>query len=259
MPEKYTINGVAVTKYGPAQATDKPPIIMVHGGTHAGWCWEHWATFFSEAGYEVHVPDWYNHGDSEALPEEEFIHRSIADVAAKEISFVAEKLSRAPILIGHSMGGLASAVYATQSPVERLVLLTPVIPQAIHPEPLPLPIDMSKPYPVFPYEQAKHFFFPTSSDNDAKRYYDRLGMESPTAVHEATRWDVDVDISKIRVPVMVVAVEFDYLIPFEPLKRYAGMLHADFKMIKGIGHSDILLKSPEWEAAATDVRTWLQK
>jgi pimeloyl-ACP methyl ester carboxylesterase len=259
MAEKYTVNGVSVTKYSPPQPTDKPPVIMVHGGQHAAWCWENWATLFSEAGYEVHALDWYNHGDSEALPEDEFIHRSIADVAAKEIALVAGRLSQQPILIGHSMGGLASAIYAAKSPVERLVLLAPVMPQSVHPDPLPLPVDMSKPFPVLPFEQSKQFFFAASSEEDARRYYERLVVESPQAVYEATQWSVDFDTGGITAPVLVVAVEFDRLIPQESLKRYAMMLGADFETMKDIGHSDILLKAPEWRTTATYVRTWLEQ
>ncbi|HEU5121360.1 MAG TPA: alpha/beta fold hydrolase [Candidatus Saccharimonadales bacterium] len=257
--EKYRINGVSVTKYNPTTKISETPIIMVHGGDHAGWCWEKWARFFCDTGYEVHAPDWYNHGDSDKLPEDEFIHRSIADVAKKEIAYVAEQFEQAPIVIGHSMGGLAAALYAASSPVERLVLVAPVMPLSVHADPVPLPVDPTKAYPLFPYEQAKELFFTTLPDEEAQRYYQILGLESPQAVYEATRWTVDVDISKITAPTLILAAEFDRLIPNEPLKRYAELLHADYHLIKGIGHSDILLKNPEWKTAAEVVKTWLDK
>lgn len=257
MAEKYKLNGISVTKYS-ADKQDKPPIIMVHGGDHGSWGWEQWATFFQDAGYEVHVLDWYNHGDSQKLPEGEFAHRTISDVAHKEIKAVAESLRRLPILIGHSMGGLASAVYASEAPVERLILVAPVMPANAHPDPIPLPVDATRPFPVFPYEQAKQLFFTKSSDDDAKRYYKLLVPESSEAVLEATQWTVDIDnIDSIKAPVLVLATEFDQLIPLEPLKRYADQLHAKFVLIPGIGHSDILLKEPEWRTAAEETLEWL--
>lgn len=260
MADTYKINGIAVTKYNPSQNSDKAPIIMVHGGNHAAWCWENWATLFSDAGYEVHVLDWYNHGDSENLPEEEFVKRSIADVARKEIAYVAGQLDRPPILMGHSMGGLASAAYAAEgNPLTRLVLVAPVMPVAAHAEPVPLPVDLTKPYPPFPYVQAKQLFFTKSSDEDARRYYEKLVPESPQAVYEAVNWSVDVDLSKISTPTFIVADELDGLIPAEALKRYGELLHAQYKQINGVGHCDLLLKAPEWREAATAVKEWLDK
>ncbi len=172
--ETYRIEGVSVAKYSPATKTDKPPVIMVHGGEHGKWAWQNWATFFSEAGYEVHALDWYNHGDSDKLPEDQFIKRSIVDVARREIKAVAGQLKQKPILIGHSMGGLASAVYAEGAPVDKLVLLTPVMPAAVKPDPVPLPIDMTKPVGVFPYGQTKQLFFTTLDDVTAHQAYDKL-------------------------------------------------------------------------------------
>jgi pimeloyl-ACP methyl ester carboxylesterase len=257
--ETYRIQGVSVDKYSPAKKTNKPPIIMVHGGQHGGWAWKNWATFFSGAGYEVYALDWYNHGNSRKLPEQQFIKRSIVDVAHNEIKIVAGQLNRKPILIGHSMGGLAAAVYAEGAPVEKLVLLTPVMPSVVKADPVPLPIDMSKPFAVFPYGQAKQLFFTTLDDEAAHRAYAQLVPESPQAVLEATQWTVDVDLSAIRVPKLLFATELDPLTPAGPEERYAEMLGADYRFIRGIGHSDILLKDPQWRKAAQYTSEWLNK
>lgn len=257
--EKYRINGVSVTKYIPEEQSNNPPIIMVHGGDHAGWGWKKWATFFCNSGYEVHVLDWFNHGDSDKLPQEEFLSRSLKDVAKKEITFVAEQLSQPPIVIGHSMGGMASAVYAASAPVKCLALIAPVMPTAAHPDPVPLPVDFKKEFPVFPYEQAKELFFTTLPDNDARYYYNLLIPESPQAVYEATQWTVELDPTDITVPTLVIAAEFDRLIPNEPLRRYANLLHADYKLFKGLGHSDVLVKEPDWRTIAEFVKQWLDK
>lgn len=255
----YRVKGVSVAKYSPAKKTKKPPIVMVHGGQHGKWAWRNWAMFFSNAGYEVHALDWYNHGDSARLPEWKFIKRSIVDVAHNELRTVVRHLDRKPVLVGHSMGGLASAVYAAEAPVEKLVLLTPVMPSVVNPDPVPLPIDMSKPFPVFPYEQAKQLFFSTLSDREARQAYARLVPESPQAVLEATQWTVDVDLTAIQAPKLLFATEFDVLTPAEPEERYAKMLGAEYKFIPGIGHSDILLKDPEWRNTAQHTLTWLNR
>lgn len=255
----YRIKGVSVAKYSPPKKTNKPPIIMIHGGQHGKWAWQNWALYLSKAGYEVHALDWYNHGDSDRLPESQFIKRSIVDVANNEVKTVARHLGRKPILVGHSMGGLAAAVYASEAPVEKLVLLTPVMPSVVHPDPVPLPVDMTKPFPLFPYEEAKQLFFTTLDDNEARWAYAQLVPESPQAVWEATRWTVDVNLKAIRAPKLLFATELDPLTPAEPEARYAKMLGAKYEFIPGIGHSDILLKDPEWQRAAQTTLDWLRR
>lgn len=259
MIETYEVEGVAVTKYSPNTQTNKAPVLMVHGGNHAAWCWQNWATFFQKAGYEVHALDWYNHGASQKLPEEVFIKRSIVDVARQEITHVVDKLEQSPILIGHSMGGLASAVFAAEDGrVSQLVLVAPVMPTAAHAAAIPLPVDLTKPFPPLPYEQTKQLFFTRLNDEDARRYYELLTPESPQAVYEAVNWSVEFDLAKITARTFVMADELDGLIPGEALSRYAQLLNANYQQIDGIGHCDLLLKAPEWQTATGSVKKWLE-
>ena len=253
----YRIKGVSVINYSPAKKTKKSPIIMIHGGEHGKWAWENWASYFSRAGYDVYAFDWYNHGDSVNLPQQEFIKRSLVDVAHHELKTVIQHVGRKPILVGHSMGGLVAAVYASEAPVEKLVLLTPVMPAIVKPDPVPLPVDMTKPYPVIPYEQAKQLFFATLSDKEARRAYAQLVPESPQAVLESTQWTVDVNLKAIKAPKLLFATEFDILTPAVSEEKYAKMLGAEYKFMPGIGHSDILLKSPDWHKAAHYTLDWL--
>lgn len=255
----YYIKGVSVDKYIPSQVQSKPNIIMVHGGEHGSWCWERWANYFCGAGYEVHVLNWYNHGDSDILPQATFITRSLVDVAHKEITYVAEQFDHPPILIGHSMGGLASAVYATRALLDHLVLVAPVLPAIVKPDPIPLPVDSAKPFPAFPYPQAKELFFTTLDETEARQYTTKLVAESPQAVIEATQWTIDIDLTTIKVSTFVIGTELDRLIPRESLKYYAQLLKAKYKEMPAIGHSDILLKDPQWHQAAEAVKQWLEK
>lgn len=253
----YKVKGVAVDKYIPAQPQDKSAIVMVHGGNHGSWCWGKWANFLCEAGYEVHALNWYNHGDSDELPQDEFIKRSITDIARKEMTYIIGQFDRPPIVIGHSMGGLAGAVYAAAAPLEKLVLVAPVLPAVAHAEPIPLTVDPSQPFPVMPYPQAKELFYTTLDDAEAQRYIAKLVPESAQAVIETTTWAVDLDPGDIKVPVFAVGAELDRLIPLEPLRRYAQLLHAEYNEMSGVGHCDVLLKEPNWRDAVRAVQQWL--
>jgi pimeloyl-ACP methyl ester carboxylesterase len=94
---------------------DKPPLVLVHGGAaHAMW----WSVHACELArhYYVIAPDLSGHGDSgrrETYPMEMWAEEVMAvsrDAAA----------GRAPVLVGHSMGGLVSIVAAALYGTERL-------------------------------------------------------------------------------------------------------------------------------------------
>jgi pimeloyl-ACP methyl ester carboxylesterase len=253
----YQVEGVSVKRYEPVDATRRPPIVMVHGGAHGAWVWDVMATHLSERSWECHALNWYNHGDSAKLPENEFIKRSIVDVARQEIRHVVDGLQHEPILFGHSMGGLASLAYAEKASVGRLVLLTPVMPSSVNPDQIPLQVDLARPFPPFSPEVAKRLFFTTLDDAAADHYHGLLVHESPQAVFEATRWTVSLDLSAIQSPAFVLAAEFDVLAPPVAVERMSRMMGARYELVPGIGHSDILLKHPEWQRVAESIDTWL--
>jgi pimeloyl-ACP methyl ester carboxylesterase len=255
----YETNGVSVKRYSPVDAAGRPPVVMVHGGAHGGWAWDAMATYLCERSWECHALNWYNHGDSARAPENVFVKRSIVDVAHQEISHVVDGLHQEPILLGHSMGGLASLAYAEKAPVHRLVLLTPVMPTSVNPDQIPLQVDLARPFPPFPPEVAKRLFFTTLDDATADRYHRLLVPESPLAVFEATRWTVSIDLDTIKAPVFVFASELDVLTPPAAVERMARMLEAEYELVPGIGHSDMLLKSPEWQHVAKNVDAWLSQ
>jgi pimeloyl-ACP methyl ester carboxylesterase len=102
---------------GPAHS----PMLCLHGGAaHAHW-WDFVASALS-AEHHVIAPDHRGHGDSQwAVPPDYGYQRFAADVAE-----VVEKLDlRDFTLVGHSMGGMISLVYAATRPsrMRRLVII----------------------------------------------------------------------------------------------------------------------------------------
>jgi pimeloyl-ACP methyl ester carboxylesterase len=246
----------SVKTYLPARPSREPAVVLVHGGGHAKWSFEQHARVLSEGGYEVHAIDWLGHGDSARLPEEQLLQRGIDDVAREELSYVVERLSSPPIIIGHSMGAMAALLYAASNPVERLVLLTPVVPSSVGADPIDLDVDLTKPLAV-PYDVARHLFFPTIDEDRARMYYDLLEPESPRAAWQATRWTIDVDLEAVTAPTLVFATELDILTPPAAVAGLAELMGAPYELIPAIGHSEILLKQPESIAVAERIRAWL--
>ncbi|MEJ0094876.1 MAG: alpha/beta fold hydrolase [Methylocella sp.] len=128
---EYRIQGVRVERASPSgRPARQHPLVFVHGGCHGSWVWEHFLPYFSQAGWDCHALNWRQHNGSKELPNDQLVRRGIADVA-EEIAHVAEQFEQPPILIRHSMGGLASQKYAEDQQVAALVLLASVVPAEV--------------------------------------------------------------------------------------------------------------------------------
>ncbi len=77
-----------------------PPVILVHGAWHGGWCWEKVKAALEAKGFEVHAPTLPGHDQPSGAPADTSLEdygRAIADLA--------DSLVEPPLLVGHSMGG----------------------------------------------------------------------------------------------------------------------------------------------------------
>jgi len=253
--DHYRVKGVHVQHAGPSALASKAPLIFVHGGCHGSWNWHRYLPVFSAAGWECHALDWYGHHESDALPTEAFIRRGIADVG-EEIGIVAERAGRVPVLVGHSMGGLACLKYAEAHPVAALVLLAPVLPEEIGNPEAPFDVDPASPWGPPPFELAQKMFFVGVPDAEARRYYDLLSAESPRCVAEATgKAAVAVNLDAISAPALVLVGDEDSLVPADRAQALAGRMDADFQRFPGRSHS--LLIDQDAEATATFIESWL--
>ncbi|MDG7001189.1 MAG: alpha/beta hydrolase [Nitrososphaerota archaeon] len=251
------VDGIYV-EYEKAMSTSserKDSIIFVHGGCHGSWSWEKFLPFFAENGWNCYALNWYNHYKSSKIPMDRFLERSIADVT-DEIGKVAKYVGGTPILIGHSMGGLAVQKFAEKNHVKALVLVTPVVPAEVGGPTIPLEVDETRPWGPPPVEISKELFFQGSEDADVSRYYSLLCPESPRAVYEATRWTVHLDKSRMTMPKLVIGAEIDKLTPHEIEKKLADFYNAEYLFVKGKGHN--LLLEPGWRDTATSIARWLK-
>lgn len=251
----YRVNGVHVQHSGPPVSASRPPLIFVHGGLHGSWNWHRFVPVFSQAGWECHALDWYGHHESDSLPVETFIRRSIADVT-EEIGSVAERAGQVPVLLGHSMGALACLKYAEAAPVAALVLLAPVLPEAIGNPDIPLDVDPDQPWEPPPFEMAQKMFFGGVDEADARHYYELLCAESPRCVAEATgKAAVPVELDAVSSPALVLVGEHDRLTPADRVQELAARLDADFRRYAARSHS--LLIDADAEQTAELIAGWL--
>jgi N-formylmaleamate deformylase len=100
----------------------KPPLVLLHGLMGSGACWSPLARSL-EAEYDVVMPDARGHGNSSA-PLHGYRYE---DHASDVIELIRGLGLTAPILLGHSMGGMTAAVVASQvsSMIRGVILADP--------------------------------------------------------------------------------------------------------------------------------------
>ena len=100
----------------------KTPVVLLHGLTANGACWTPLARAL-ESDYDVVLPDARGHGRS-GVPADGYRYD---DLAGDVVGLMDALGLTAPVLLGHSMGGMTAAVVASQNPrrLRGLVLVDP--------------------------------------------------------------------------------------------------------------------------------------
>ena len=116
----WPIGAVAAASHG---------IVLMHGlGEHCGR-YAQVARFFNDCGYSVRTYDHRGHGRSGGARGDVPGADSLLHDAKIVIDDFAQELSAPPLLLGHSLGGLFAACYATRalSPLGGLILSSPAL------------------------------------------------------------------------------------------------------------------------------------
>lgn len=251
----FSVSGVYVEHALPDKPRAVPPILFVHGGLHGSWCWRPMMRYLCDRGWPCYALNWYNHYRSDCLPLERFVRRTILDVT-EEIGLITKRIGQPPILIGHSMGGLASMKYAESAAVRGLVLVAPGMPAEIGKVDYDLPTEEGVAFGPPPLDWARSHFWPGCSEQDVAFYYSLLGQESPECIRDIVHARVHIDRIRISHPILTLAGEHDKLVPPHFVRELASFLGADYQFYAGRGH-DIMMDS-RWHEVASRVESWLE-
>ncbi|MCC1497010.1 alpha/beta fold hydrolase [Alcanivorax sp. 1008] len=113
---------LAYSSYGPE---DGAPIILLHGGGQTRHAWQGSARVLAQAGWRAISVDLRGHGDSDWPGNYQI--RQFAD----DVIELAQSLQREPVLVGASLGGLASLIAngGDSGEISRALILVDIAPR----------------------------------------------------------------------------------------------------------------------------------
>ena len=255
------------------------PLMLIHGAWLSARSWENYADYFAKRGFAVSAPEWpRKQGDVEELRE---TAEASAGLGVREIVDHYEQLIRdldhAPVLIGHSYGGLFVELLLDRGLGRAGVAMSPAPPKGI----LKLPFSTLKagaPALAHPskwhgvvtltLEEFTYGFVNTFSEEEAAAAYERYAvpetgqifyeagfanfhLHPPTEVHFK---------NGERAPLLIVGADADHTVPTSLSKaqyrRYErSPARTDYLEFAGRPH--LHMAAPDWQEVAAAVDSWL--
>ena len=257
-----TVNvGPLQALYWPTADLEAPQTILaVHGVWVGAHVWDQLGAYLASHGYATYAI-WLRHHQPGAD------HRCLEGVGlrdyAEDVAAVVRELD-APVLVGHSMGGLVAQIAATLSDPSGLFLLSSAPPFGVPVIPRPSllltgvrnffgrPFDAS---PMPPFADAA--FLEHLSPDQRARLTARRVPEPRRLARQLAFWPPLVRASQIRCPVFVGAGDDDPVIVPWVTRRIAARYRVIPTFYDGRGH--MLNLEPGWQSVGDDLMRWVER
>ncbi|OGZ14864.1 MAG: hypothetical protein A3H76_06255 [Candidatus Lloydbacteria bacterium RIFCSPLOWO2_02_FULL_54_12] len=251
----------------PVLGKERAPIVFIHGAGGAAWHWDSLLPHFAACGYPCYAPDLVGHGVSRESIRTAGIYDYALDVEHFLTNVVLPRHS-APVVVGHSMGGLIAQKIAESVATAGVVLVTPAPPHGISYRPggvlLPAPEDILSLFCVFIMGQSiplsrkfieSIFVDPIASAAVIDTFVAKQFVESPIALKEMLLGEVTVRPEMITCPIFVVGAGKDRVIHPEIAHEVAEYYDAPLATLHHLGHACIM--EAGCEATAGVILGWL--
>jgi pimeloyl-ACP methyl ester carboxylesterase len=211
-----------------------------------------WLPYFAARGYSAHAINLRGRCGSRPTVD---LGRATMDDFADDASVVAKTLG-APLVVGHSMGGLIAQQLAERGNARAIALIAPAPPRGITVLSLRLAIKQLKYLPAIFRSKLVKPDREDLRDIVANRvppefqdfFLDRLRPDSGRAARDMSITGVPVDATRVTCPMLVLAAELDRFIPMSIVKRIATRYDAPLVTFPGRGH--MIIVEPGWEVVA---------
>jgi pimeloyl-ACP methyl ester carboxylesterase len=248
------------------------PMLFVHGGEHAAWCWdEHFLDFFAARGYRAVAVSLRGHGASSNSTSPRTC--SIADYV-DDVRSVFDLLSQTPVMIGHSLGGFVVQKCLESHPAPAAVLVASTQPQGAaaallrntwamlrkttqHPWRTAKAAMTGEPLPGYKkLERVRAMFFSAQTPESwVVRYAGRLQKEQGGKVVLDMVFLNLPKPRRVSTPLLVLGAQCDRTVTPQEVHATARAYHTHAEFFPNMGH-DMMLE-PGWLTVAQRIDGWL--
>ncbi len=257
------------------------PVLFIHGLWLHASSWDPWMPMFEEAGYAPQAPGWPGDGDTVEASREDpdtIGDHGIDDVVAHFAGLI-ERLPTAPVLVGHSFGGMIAQKLLGQDLARAAVAIDAAQIKGVLPVPLSA---LRATLPVFKNpanrhravsltaEQFRFAFANAVSEDESDRLYQRWTIPAPgRPLFEAAAANFNPHSpaavntgNQGRGPLLLIGSGRDHTVPESvtrsTLKQYRhSEAVTDIETFPDRGHS--LTIDSGWTEVADTCLTWLSK
>lgn len=255
--------GIERVTYRPHQQRFETPIVMQHGMWHGAWCWRDWQALLAEWGWESHAHSLPGHAGS---PIQRPIRWCTLGYYLKFLKAEVDRMSRKPILVGHSMGGALTQWYLKERddlPAAVLVaswlshsMINPIL-QSVVRDPWGSFLCMlhltTAPLIRTPFRAAQMFIH-EGATLSPEQLHQQLGPESAWVLlqYNPLLWQ---PAQKLKTPMLWLGGAADTLIRESAESQSARHYGAEYVCVPAAGHNVMMEKG--FREAAKQVHEWL--
>lgn len=264
MPGAGATRMIEHRKLSPLGLKRRHPLLLLHGAWHGAWCWDNWLSYFASVGYQVHAISLPGHGASPRAKRFQNFYRFKDYVCVLTEAYA--RISPAPIVIGHSLGGAIVQKFLQTHRPPGAVLVAPLPLGGF----LPLVWRRLRRYPlgtvwsllrldgyswVATPELSHELFFSEAADVDPRDWQRRLVRESFAVAAELAFPPVYARPELVQTPMLVVAGGKDAVFPIAEVKHLAQAYRADWAQFDDQGHN--LMADSRWHEVADRIDDWI--
>lgn len=252
----------------PARDIGSRPILFVHGAYCGAWIWaEHFMGFFAEEGYPTYAVSLRGHGESEG----DLSLASFSDYV-DDVEAAARKIGGAPIVVGHSMGGLAAQHFVGRGgKAAALVALASAPPSGLRSSALHMTmfapdvlfqlalLQSLGPKMTSPAVISRALLSARSLPLEREMIVQRLQRESPRASAELfAPPPLFVPAPEERPPTLSLGGDADVFLPRTAFQEIADAWRGDLDVLEGAPHA--LMLDTYWRGVAAErILAWLRR
>lgn len=249
-------------------------IVLVHGNFVNELTWKAWKQYYEQKGYTVYTPANPGHSGQPAdLRKNEhpnLTSTNFKDVVDNIIQLI-DSLPEKPLVIGHSMAGMAALKLTDLGKVAAAVSLDGAPPKNV----LPPFQTLKTVLPAFGFfSGSKNFmgskkwyanaFFNTLPEAEREKMYNLYAVPESYAVSRQLVLDSysNIDFKKPHTPLLFVGGGKDHIFPAALTQKIAGKYKdrnsvVDLKIYNNKSH--FIAGEPGWEKVADDILDWYEK